>query len=203
MTAIQNLEELQALYGESVAMSIIKEVDHITPQYSAWIEASPFFTLATRGPKGLDCSPRGDLKGNIRIVDAKTLMIPDRRGNNRIDSLRNIIHDPHVGLLFLVPGVSETIRVNGVAEIRIDPDLLESFAHDGKPPRSVLVVSVDTVFFQCARAIVRADLWNPSRRISRRNLPSVGDILATQSNNTAGGAAYEDGLLARQKASLW
>jgi PPOX class probable FMN-dependent enzyme len=203
MDRITTLEALHALYGEVGESSRVKEVDRITPHYRTFIEASPFAVLATSGPGGLDCSPRGDRPGFVRVADEKTLLLPDRRGNNRVDSLENILHDPRVGLLFLVPGVGEALRVNGRAEICVGADLLESFIMDGKRPRSVLAVSVEAVYFQCARAIVRSDLWNPEKRIARNSLPSVGEILSALSQKSIDGEAYDRVLPERLKATLW
>src|SRR6202043_1830588 len=162
---VTTMAELEAMYAQPMETSLLKELDHIGPHYRALIEASPFVTLATSGPEGLDCSPRGDAPGFVRIADERTLLIPDRRGNNRLDSLRNILHDPRVALLFLIPGCGETIRVNGRAQISTDPALIESFLVDGKAPRTVIVVSVDRVYFQCANAIVRSKLWDASRHV--------------------------------------
>src|SRR5471032_122482 len=159
---VSSVEELEKLYGVPGDASLVKEASWITPHYRAYIEASPFATLATAGPEGLDCSPRGDRPGFVRIHDARTLMLPDRRGNNRIDSLRNIVRDPRVALLFLVPGVGNTLRVNGRAHLSVEPALLQSFAVEDKAPRSVTVIEVDAVYFQCARALVRSELWNPA-----------------------------------------
>ena len=144
-------------------------------------------SLATSGPEGLDCSPRGDLPGFVRIHDAKTLMMPDRRGNNRCDSLRNIVRDPRVGLLFLIPGSGSTLRVNGRASVSAEPELLASFKMEGKAPRTVIVMNVDEIYFQCARAIVRSDLWNPDKRVDPKALPTPGQILAEMSEHTVGG----------------
>jgi len=165
MSAVTTIDQLEAIYGEVGLASTAKVADHVTPHYRVMIEKSPFVALATCGPEGLDCSPRGDLPGFIRVPDEKTLMMPDRRGNNRIDSLRNIVRDPRVGLLFLIPGSGSTLRVNGRGHISTDPDLLQSFMVEGKVPRSVIVITVDEIYFQCARAIVRADLWNPDKRV--------------------------------------
>jgi PPOX class probable FMN-dependent enzyme len=200
---ITTIEELEALYGLPNLASTAKEVDRITLQYRALIDASPFAVLATSGPEGLDCSPRGDLAAFARVHDEKTLMIPDRRGNNRADSLRNIIRDPHVALLLMIPGVGNTLRVNGRAHLTAEPSLLASFAMEGKPPRSVIVIAVDSVFFQCARAIVRSDLWNPARHVDPKNLPTAGEILATLSENRVGGAEYDRAWSARAKQTLW
>ena len=200
---ITDPDTLARLYGEPGPASLLKELDHIHPHYRAFIEAAPFAALATCSPDGLDVSPRGDPAGFVHVEDARTLMIPDRRGNNRVDSLRNILIDPRVALLFLVPGVGETLRVNGRAEIRVEPALLERFAMDGKLPRSVLVIHVETVFFQCSRAIVRSGLWDASRQIARSQLPSTGDMLADFSQGTFDGAAYDRELQARVKNTLY
>src|SRR6201982_4167518 len=159
---VTSVEALERIYGEPYGPSIAKETDRITPQYGAFIEAAPFFALATAGADGLDCSPRGDAPGFVRIHDEKTLLVPDRRGNNRIDSLRNILSDPRVALLFLIPGVGETIRVIGRASISTDPALTESFIVNGKTPRTVILVAVERVFFPCTKAIVRSKVWDPT-----------------------------------------
>jgi PPOX class probable FMN-dependent enzyme len=170
--------ELEAIYGEPNPNSLIKEIDHISDHYRAFIEAAPFVIVATAGPDGLDCTPRGDPPGFVRVVDRKTLLLPDRRGNNRMDSLRNLVADPRIALLFLIPGVGETLRVNGRAQISVDPALCQSFAMEGKPPRSVIVVTAERVYYQCPKALVRSRLWDPSRHVDRRSLPSSGQILA-------------------------
>jgi PPOX class probable FMN-dependent enzyme len=202
-TTITTLPQLEAVYGEVNKGSLLKETDRVVPEYRAFIEAAPFVALATRGPEGLDCSPRGDGPGFVRVQDEKTLLLPDRRGNNRIDSLRNIVRDPSVALLFLIPGIGETLRVNGHATISIDPDLLESFAIDGKAPKSVIVIAVEAVYFQCARAILRSELWNPKKHVPRSSLPSAGQILAALSNNQVGGESYDRELPERQRTTLY
>ncbi len=203
MSVITTIEELEALYGAPGEASTAKEADRITPHYRALIEASPFVALATAGPEGLDCSPRGDAAGFVRIHDDRTLMMPDRRGNNRVDSLRNIVRDPRVGLLFLIPGSGTTLRVNGRARLDTDPALLASFAMDGKPPRSVVVVAVETVYFQCARAIIRAGLWDPARHVEPNSLPTPGQILAALSGDRVGGADYDREWPERARGSMW
>jgi PPOX class probable FMN-dependent enzyme len=203
MPAITSLAELDSIYGTPLETSLAKEVPFVTPHYRAMIEASPFATLATAGPEGLDCSPRGDLPGFVRVVDAKTLIMPDRHGNNRIDSLRNIVRDPRVALLFLIPGSGNTLRINGRGQLTNDPDLLVSFAVVGKPPRTVIVIAVETVYFQCARAIVRSDLWNPDKHIDQKSLPSAGEILAALSNHRIGGAEYDRAWPERAGKTLW
>jgi len=203
VSIIRSLEELEAIYGMPGEASTVKEVDWITPHYRAFIEASPFVSLATSGPEGLDCSPRGDKPGFVRIADERTLLVPDRRGNNRIDSLRNVVRDPRVGLLFLIPGIGNTLRVNGEATVSIDPDLLASFAVEDKAPRSVLVIAVRAVYFQCARALVRSHPWDPAARVDPKSLPSAGEILAALSDNRVGGAEYDRAWWDRAKATLW
>ena len=200
---LTTIAELEALYGQPVEAATVKEVDRITPHYRAYIEASPFASLATSGPEGLDCSPRGDKPGFVRIHDVRTLMLPDRRGNNRIDSLRNIVRDPRVGLLFLIPGMGNTLRVNGRAHISVDPALLESFAVEEKAPRSVMVMQVETIYFQCARALVRSDLWNPARHIDPKGLPSAGQILAALTRERVGGATYDREWPERAAKTMW
>jgi uncharacterized protein len=202
-TTITTLSELEAVYGEINKGSLLKETDRVVPEYQAFIEAAPFVALATRGPEGLDCSPRGDGPGFVRVRDEKTLLLPDRRGNNRIDSLRNIVRDPSVALLFLIPGIGETLRVNGRARISVEPSLLESFAIDGKAPKSVITITVEAVYFQCARAILRSELWNPQKHVARGSLPSAGQILAALSNNQVGGEAYDKELPERQRTTLY
>jgi len=159
--------------------------------------------LATSGPGGLDVSPRGDAPGFVHVENEKTLMLPDRPGNNRVDSLRNIVADPRVALLFLIPGVGETLRVNGRAAISVAPDLLDRFAVDGKAPRSVLIVSVETAFFQCSRAVLRADLWNPDKRVDRRALPSMGTILAEFSERPLDSRAIDEAWPERARRKLY
>lgn len=203
MTIIQTVEELEALYGPPGETSLTKEIDYIAPEYRAYIEASPFVTVATAGPEGLDCSPRGDKAGFVRIHDERTLMLPDRRGNNRVDTLRNIVRDPRVGLLFVVPGSGNTLRINGRAHLDTDPVLLDSFSMEGKAPRSVAVIAVDSVYFQCARAIVRADLWNPALHVDPKTLPTAGQILAALSKGRVGGETYDLEWPERAKASMW
>lgn len=200
---ITDLKALEALYGTPAGASVDKEIDHLHPHYQRLIAASPFFVLATGGPDGMDASPRGDVRGFVVVEDEKTLLVPDRRGNNRIDSLRNIVSNPRVALLFLIPGVGETLRVNGHAEISVDPALLERFGVGGKLPRSVLIVRIDTVFFQCARAIFRSGLWDPAKQVERESLPSLGTIVADLTKGRFDGTEYDKGLYPRLKDSLY
>ena len=208
-STITSLDTLARLYPNPPApASIHKEIDHVDANYGALIAASPFMLLATSGPDGLDCSPRGDQPGFVRIRDAKTLLIPDRRGNNRLDSLKNILSDPRVGMLFLIPGYGETLRVNGTATLSDDPGLCASFDMAGKLPACVIVVHVERVYFQCSRAVVRADLWNPAAHVARGDVPSAGEILRgitakNQTVETFDGEAYDKALPERVKATLY
>ncbi|MCA0319383.1 MAG: pyridoxamine 5'-phosphate oxidase family protein [Proteobacteria bacterium] len=199
---IEDEAALKALYGEPGEASIIKEVTSLTPEYRALIEASPFCVLATAGEGGLDATPRGDPAGFVDVLDDRTLLMPDRRGNNRIDSLLNVVRDPRVGLLFFVPGVNETLRVNGRARITADAGLLERYAMDGKTPRTALVVTVEAVYFQCSRALHRSKLWDASLHRIRTELPSPGQMLkGAQASFDA--VTYDTALDARQKSTLY
>src|SRR5271168_1958086 len=182
---------LEAIYGESPPGALLKEIDYIHPHYRAMIEASPFMVLATAGPEGLDCSPRGDPAGFVHVLDDKTVLIPDRRGNNRVDSLRNIVRDDRVALLFLIPGVGETLRVSGRAVISVAPELIGRFPFRGTLPRSVIVVTAERVYFQCPKAIVRSELWNSENHLTRKDLPSTGTILADVSAGLINGEQYD------------
>ena len=203
MSIIATIEQLETIYGQPNEASTVKVADRVTPQYRRLMDKSPFAALATCGPEGLDCSPRGDLAGLVRVHDDKTLMMPDRRGNNRVDSLRNIVRDPRVALLFLILGSGSTLRVNGRAQVSADADLLASFVVDGKAPRTVIVMTVEEIYFQCARAIVRSDLWNPDRRVDPTEFPTPGQILADMSENRVGGETYDREWPERARKSLW
>jgi PPOX class probable FMN-dependent enzyme len=203
MSRITTVEQLEALYGQPSEPSIIKEVPRITPHYRTMIEASPFALLATVGPEGVDCSPRGEAPGFVRIQDERTLLLPDRRGNNRADSLKNIVRDGRAALLFLIPGFAMTLRVNGRAYLSTEAELLESFTMEGKLPRCVLVIDVETVYFQCARALVRSDLWNPDKFVDAASMPTSGQILAALSNGQCGGPEYDRAWPERARATMW
>ena len=199
--AIRTIAQLESLYGKVGETSIRKEVSFVHPQYRALIEASPFAVLATAGPDGLDASPRGDPPGFVAVQDDKTLLIPERRGNNRVDSLRNILADPRVALIFFIPGVGETLRVNGTASITTEPGLMTRLAMNGKPPQCVIVVKVDTVFFQCARAIHRSKLWQ--LQAGAKPVPTAGTVLAALTDSAIDGQQYDEELFARQQATLY
>ncbi|MGF7130058.1 PPOX class probable FMN-dependent enzyme [Paraburkholderia sp. EB58] len=200
---LTTIEELETIYGEPNERALRKEIPYVNEDYRAFIELAPFLVLATAGPEGLDCSPRGDAPGFVRIIDEKTLAIPDRVGNNRIDSLRNIIVEPRLALLFVVPGVGETLRVNGRGRISNEAALLASFAVDGKLPRTVLLVDVDAVYFHCSKALARSRLWDPARHVERSRLPSTGSILKRLSGDTFDAVKYDLELVERLRTGLY
>ncbi|MBB4278185.1 pyridoxamine 5'-phosphate oxidase family protein [Rhizobium mongolense] len=178
MKVIRTVEELGKIYeGGLTQASLAKVTKVLTPLYRQMIEAAPFMALATVGPEGLDCSPRGDIGGVVRVIDEKTLHLPDWRGNNRVDSLSNIVRDPRLALMFLVPGSNTTMRINGRGVVSNDEALLESFEMDGKHPRTIVVITIDEVYFQCARALIRAQLWNPENFADPAKLPTPGLML--------------------------
>jgi PPOX class probable FMN-dependent enzyme len=200
---ITDISVLEALYGAPPQPALLKEVDYIHPVYGQFIEASPFVVISTSGEGGLDSSPRGDRAGFVTVEDEKTLLIPDRPGNNRFDSLRNILENPRVALFFLIPGIGETLRINGSASLSVDPNLVSRFVVNGKPPRLVIVVKVETVFFQCSKAVVRADLWDPERHIQRTALPSTGTMLAEISKGRVNAGDYDRALPERIRTMLY
>jgi uncharacterized protein len=203
VATIRTLAELEALYDVPVPTSITKEIDHLTPLHGAYIEASPFVLIATSGLDGIDCSPRGDPAGFVRVVDERTLLIPDRRGNNRLDTLRNLVEDPRIGLLFLVPGIGVTLRVNGTAELSTDPELRESFAIDGKLPVLVIVVTTTAIYTQCPKALIRSHLWDPTRHRQQSELPSVGEIMEAITAGAVDGKAYDDAYPERVRQTIY
>jgi PPOX class probable FMN-dependent enzyme len=201
--AITDLAELDRMYPQPASPSIRKVMPRLTKGYRRMIEASPFVAIATCGVDGLDCSPRGDIAGFVRVADEQTILLPERRGNNRIDSLRNLVADPRVALLFLVPGIQETLRVNGHAAVSRNPNLCDSFAVDGNAPRVVIIVRIESVYFQCGRAILRSQLWNPSRFRSAEELPTAGTMLAEATADEEGGSAYDAALPERMRTTLY
>lgn len=201
--ALKDVAALEALYGAVGEASQIKVADRLTREYRALIEASPFFALATAGPEGLDCSPRGERGGAFFIHDEKTIIIPDRRGNNRIDSLHNIVRNREVAMLFLIPGSLTTIRLNGTAIVTKDAALLESMERDGKLPRSAIVVTLREVYTQCGRAVLRADLWNSDHFVDPKSIPSPGDVLKAQTDGRIDGADYDAQWAGRAEKTMW
>jgi uncharacterized protein len=203
MSTVRTLAELEALYDTPVATSLIKEVDHLTALHRLYVEASPFVVMATCGPDGLDCSPRGDAPGFVRVVDDRTLHIPDRRGNNRLDTLRNLVVDPRIGLLFLVPGIGVTLRVNGTVELSTDVELRQSFVVEGKLPTTVLVVTTQAVYTQCPKALIRSHLWDASRHREASELPSVGEILEHITSGEFDGATFDAAYPERVRQTIY
>jgi hypothetical protein len=193
--AVTDIAALEAIYGEFPEAARVKETSVITPLQRRWIEASPFVLLATVSQEGMDCSPRGDPAPVASVIDERTLHLPDRRGNKRLDSLRNIVRDPRVGLLFLVPGLGTTLRVNGTAVLRTDPDLRERYAVprlDGrKLPDTVIEIAVQSVYTQCPKALIRSDLWNPALHRTADELPTVGAIMTEITEGAFDGATYD------------
>lgn len=203
MVIIRTMAELESLYDAPVPTSLAKEVDHLTEHHRAYVEASPFVVVATSGPGGLDCSPRGDPAGFVRVVDERTLLLPDRRGNNRLDTLRNLVADPRIALLFLVPGIGVTLRVNGSAVLSTDDELRGSFAIDGKLPTTVIVVSTTAVYTQCPKALIRSRLWDASQHREASELPSVGQIMEAITAGEVDAVAWDDAYPARVRQTIY
>jgi uncharacterized protein len=199
---VTTVAELEAIYGHPQGPAVFKEIDHISDHYRRFIEVSPFVIVATSGPVGLDCTPRGDPAGFVRVVDKKTVMLPDRRGNNRIDTLRNLVVDPRISLLFLIPGIGGTLRINGRAVINVDQELCASFTMEGKVPRSVIVVTADRVYTQCPKALIRSKLWDPTRHVDPKSLPGAAEILKALQPGFDGDA-YERNYPQRLKETIY
>ena len=203
MGTVRTVQELADLYDAPLESSLMKEIDHLTDLHRRYVEASPFVLVATSGPDGLDCSPRGDAPGFVRVADERTLLLPDRRGNNRLDTLRNIVVDGRVGLLFLVPGVGVTLRVNGTAELSTDDDLRAGFAVRGALPTTVLVVRTTAVYTQCPKALVRSHLWDAAQHRDPSELPTVGQINAVITEGRFDGDAYDRAYPERLRRTLY
>ena len=200
MTPITTIPDLEALYGTPGEASLLKVARKMTPEYAAWITASKFCILSTVGAEGTDASPRGDDGPVVRILDAETLALPDWRGNQRLDSLRNIVSDGRVSLMFMIAGQNNVIRVNGTATLTADPDLCASFEQKRKHPATVIVVKIGEIYSQCARALMRADLWGGDADV---DLPSMGDILKAQKDGNFDGATYDREWAGRAKDTMW
>ena len=200
---ITDLGQLEALYGSAMPRSISKEITHLNSEYRAFIEAAPFMAVATAGLEGLDCSPRGENGSVVRVVDENTIQFADRRGNNRLDTLRNILSDNRIALLFLVPGIGETMRINGRASISVFSDLLETFTIDGKSPKTVVEVKVDRVYFQCSKALVRSGLWDADNLMDPEDVPSAGQMLEATAADDFDALEYDRTSERRNKDQLW
>ncbi len=201
MTYIKDVSELEAIYGTPGEASLLKVAGQMTPTYRKWIMASRLCMLSTVGADGTDCSPRGDDGPVVREIDEHTLAMPDWRGNNRMDSLRNIVTDGRVSLLFVVPGSHNVVRINGQARVTTDADLLGSFEQNGRHPRSVIVIKIGEIYSQCARALMRAEIW--AGEDLSRDLPSVGDMLREMSEGSFDGAGYDNAWGARAAETMW
>jgi PPOX class probable FMN-dependent enzyme len=186
---IEQVEQLRESYGSPSERALKKQLSRLDKHCRDFIARSPFLVIASADPSGsCDASPKGDLPGFVQVIDDTTLLIPDRLGNNRIDTLANLVARPSIGLIFFVPGINETLRVNGKSLITTDPALLEPLAVNGKVPRSAILVTAEEIYFHCGKALIRADLWNPAKQLRRRDFPSLGRILADQ----IGGISVEE-----------
>lgn len=200
MQTINSIEELEAIYGDAVPGAVTKVSATITPLYRQWIDASRFLILSTVGPEGTDGSPRGDKGPVVRVIDEKTIWLPDWRGNNRIDSLRNIVRDPRISLLFMVPGSKNVVRVNGSASLTATSEITLSFTHRGKHPKTVAVIAVKEIYFQCAKAIMRSAIWESDDESER--VPTAGQFLREMSGDYDADA-YDAGYKDYAKKRMW
>jgi len=179
MRTLADVSELRALYGLPMELAVKKSLPRLDRHCREFIRLSPFLLVSTQGPDGADISPRGDPSGFVGVEDDETILIPDRPGNNRVDTLENILHNPRVGIIFLVPGVTETLRINGQAEVVVGPEL-KRLAHQDRSPKTAIRVRIEEVFFHCAKALIRSKLWDPETRVAKGSLPPLGVILADQ-----------------------
>jgi PPOX class probable FMN-dependent enzyme len=200
MQTIDTITDLEALYDDAAPASLTKVTRVITPNYRTWIEASRFTILSTIGPEGTDASPRGDDGPVVRIEDEKTILMPDWRGNNRLDSLRNIVRDPRISLMFLIPGEKNVVRINGTAKLTVDETLVKSFEQKGMNPKTVIVFTVHELYFQCAKAILRSGLWNGADETLK--IPTAGDLLKEMQSDFDG-KTYDEAYVERAKQTMW
>ena len=201
MNWISTLDDLHSHYGHPAEAATLKVTPHLTPAYRAWLDRSRFCVLTTVGPEGTDGSPRGDDGPVVTVLDPQTLALPDWHGNNRIDSLRNILRDGRVSLMFLIPGANNALRVNGTARLTADGDLRSRFQRDGKQPRTVIVIRIAEVYSQCARALIRSALWTSGDQ--SQGLPTVGDMLREISEGGIDGRAYDADWPGRAALTMW
>src|ERR1700688_942660 len=200
---VRDEAELAEMYGPALERSVRKQLDHLDDLSRAFIAASPMLIIGSQGPTAADNSPRGDVPGFVKVADDHTLLIPDRRGNNRLDTLRNLVKNPKIGLLFLFPGANESFRVNGEAVVSRDPALTEQFVMQGQAPRTVIVVTVKEAYIQCSRALVRADLWNPQKHAALGAVPSMGTMLAQHTGGVVDAKAFDEEAKARVPKTLY
>ena len=198
---LNSVEDLEELYGAPSKGSLIKVADHLTPTYRKWIEASRFCVLSTVGPEGTDGTPRGDDGPVVAILDPQTLALPDWRGNNRIDSLHNIVRDPRVSIMFMVPGSTNVVRVNGEARVTADDAMRALFVKEDKQPQTVTVIRIHEIYVQCAKAVMRSRLWTAGDESA--DLPSIGDMLKEMSAGEIGGETYDKEWPDRAKSTMW
>jgi len=201
MTIIDTVEGLEALYGPAMQAALDKVQDHLTPLYKDWIEQSRFLILSTTGPEGTDASPRGDDGPVVKIADPKTILLPDWRGNNRLDNLRNIVRDGRVSLMFMVPGCNNVVRVNGQAALTAAPDMTARFARQEKQPKTVIVVTIGEVYFQCAKALMRSALWSADQSTAQ-SVPTAGQFVREQ-HESFDAEAYDTGYAEYAKDRMW
>jgi len=186
VSIVEDIREIREIYGEPAERAVKKQLPRLEKHSRAFIEMSPFLVMATTDPSGLcDASPKGDAPGFVKVIDDETLLIPDRLGNNRVDTIGNLLECPGVGLIFFVPGLRETLRVNGRARITTDPLLLEPCAVGGKVPRSAFLVTAEEVYFHCGKALIRSDLWNPEKHVAQKDFPSLGIVINEQIGGNA------------------
>ena len=201
---ITTSEQLDALYGEPLEAAVKKQTDHVVEPGRAFIAASPFLLLATASNDGIDCSPKGDAPGFVQLLDDRTVLIPDRPGNNRVDGMRNIVANPKVGIIFMIPGANVTYRINGTASISVDPELLDRFLVRGKRPRSVIVVAVEEAFHHCPKALVRSNLWAEGGKGIPDDAPTSGTFAAwREGKDSAYAEKYEADYQARLQDRLY
>lgn len=201
MEFIETIEQLESAYGTPGAAALRKVANRLTPEYHRWVITSKFCILSTVGPDGTDGSPRGDSGPVVQVLDEQTLALPDWRGNNRIDTLRNIVHDPRISLMFMVAGSNSVVRINGRAKVTVDAGLRAQLERDGNQPRSIIIIKISEVYSQCARALMRADLWNGKDESAA--LPTIGEILAAMTSGEEGGTSYDCTWESRAKKTLW
>jgi uncharacterized protein len=201
MDWITTLDDLNAHYGQPAEAATIKVTPLLTPAYRAWLDRARFCILTTVGPEGTDGSPRGDEGPVVTVLDPQTLALPDWHGNNRIDSLRNIVRDGRVSLMFLIPGANNALRINGTARLTADPTLRSRFDRDGKQPRTVIMIRIAEVYSQCARALIRSALWTAGDQ--SRDLPTVGDMLREITEGQIDGKAYDADWPGRAAQTMW
>jgi PPOX class probable FMN-dependent enzyme len=181
VSIVEDIREIREIYGEPHERAVKKQLPKLEKHSRAFIAMSPFIVMATCDAEGrCDASPKGDAPGFVEVIDDTTLLIPDRLGNNRVDTISNLLKSPGIGLIFFVPGIRETLRVNGRAQITTDPTLLAATAVNGKVPRSGILVSAEEVYFHCGKALIRSDLWNPEKQIKQSDFPSLGIIINEQ-----------------------